>query len=470
MATRLKRFEDGIILKPTTALIETVNGAMWVTSTAANVRIDGTNREIATLDQVQAISNKTLTNCTIDSDSNTITNIVNADIKASAGILYSKLSVTSSDLTNTLSNESIVDTKLAQITTASKVALSAIVPVTMSRVIQSNATTGLFEASSITNTELSYLSGATSAILGKDQSGTFTLKTIDADNNTISNLETDNLKSGVLITDVSLTGHSNTNIPSTTAIKSYVDTQVAAKDTLAEMTDVSLSSPTQYDVLVRGASEWNNSRIVNANIDNSAAIATSKLADSTYISEAVTFFTGTDFDKDDANELISLSNTSLHHHNNTYYTETELDGGQLDNRYFRENELTPSTGAALIGTELVGSVPAGNVQSAIANLDERSFSPITSPITLTTTPIILGSALDAGEARIIDYILKNGTVYETGVITAVRDASGNAQLSVHCSSTGDSFSEFTINVTGLHGRVTTDNTASIKFSYRTLTI
>ena len=57
------------------------------------------------VDLVSTASTATLTNKSIDSDNNTITNIVNADIKSSAAI---------------------VDTKLATISTAGKVALSAL--------------------------------------------------------------------------------------------------------------------------------------------------------------------------------------------------------------------------------------------------------------------------------------------------------------------------------------------------------
>ena len=59
---------------------------------------------------------------------------------------------------------------------------------------------------------------------------TFTNKTIDADNNTISNLEVDNLKAGVLDTDLSSTAGTDTTLPSAKAVKSYVDTQITAED------------------------------------------------------------------------------------------------------------------------------------------------------------------------------------------------------------------------------------------------
>ena len=63
-------------------------------------------------------------------------------------------------------------------------------------------------------------------IVGTTDAQTLTNKTIDADNNTVSNLEVDNLKAGVLNTD--LTGAtSDTQVPSSKATKDYADTKCA---------------------------------------------------------------------------------------------------------------------------------------------------------------------------------------------------------------------------------------------------
>ena len=59
---------------------------------------------------------------------------------------------------------------------------------------------------------------------------TLTNKTIDLDNNTLSNIETDNLKAGVLDTDLSSVSASDDTLASAKAIKSYVDTQITAED------------------------------------------------------------------------------------------------------------------------------------------------------------------------------------------------------------------------------------------------
>lgn len=61
-------------------------------------------------------------------------------------------------------------------------------------------------------------------VVGTTDAQTLTNKTIDADNNTVSNLEVDNLKAGVLNTD--LTGAtSDTQVPSSKATKDYADTK-----------------------------------------------------------------------------------------------------------------------------------------------------------------------------------------------------------------------------------------------------
>ena len=54
---------------------------------------------------------------------------------------------------------------------------------------------------------------------------------IDADNTTISNLEVDNLKSGVLDTDISSVAGTDTTLASAKAIKTYVDAQVGGVST-----------------------------------------------------------------------------------------------------------------------------------------------------------------------------------------------------------------------------------------------
>jgi len=86
----------------------------------------------------------------------------------------------------------------------------------------SNAWTGLVKVS--TGTWGTATAGTDYVTAGS--SNTFTNKTIDADNNTISNLETDNFKAGVIDATTTL-GTSDTVIPTQNAVKVYVDNNIA---------------------------------------------------------------------------------------------------------------------------------------------------------------------------------------------------------------------------------------------------
>ncbi len=58
---------------------------------------------------------------------------------------------------------------------------------------------------------------------------TLTNKSIDADNNTISNLETDNFKAGVIDTDGTLTANSDAKLATQKATKTYVDGKITTR-------------------------------------------------------------------------------------------------------------------------------------------------------------------------------------------------------------------------------------------------
>lgn len=80
-----------------------------------------------------------------------------------------------------------------------------------------------------------YIQGSIREIVTSSQQQTLSNKTIDADNNTISNLEVDNLKAGVLNTSAALSGASDTQIPSALAVKTYIDDKAAAQNEASEI-------------------------------------------------------------------------------------------------------------------------------------------------------------------------------------------------------------------------------------------
>jgi hypothetical protein len=70
------------------------------------------------------------------------------------------------------------------------------------------------------------LPDASATLVGKDTTDILTNKSIDADNNTLTNIEVDNLKDGVLDTSLSTTANTDTTLPSAKAVKTYVDGKV----------------------------------------------------------------------------------------------------------------------------------------------------------------------------------------------------------------------------------------------------
>jgi hypothetical protein len=81
--------------------------------------------------------------------------------------------------------------------------------------------------STISNTGTVTLPTATDTLVGRATTDTLTNKSINVDNNTVTNIEVDNLKSGVLDIDLTSVAATDTTLASAKAIKSYVDTQVA---------------------------------------------------------------------------------------------------------------------------------------------------------------------------------------------------------------------------------------------------
>ena len=85
---------------------------------------------------------------------------------------------------------------------------------------------------SLDNSSATNVRDALNTTLVTGASQTFTNKTIDADSNTITNLEVDNLKGATLVVESEGIGSNDndTTLPTSAAVKDYVDTQVTAQD------------------------------------------------------------------------------------------------------------------------------------------------------------------------------------------------------------------------------------------------
>ena len=208
------------------------------TTTGTNKVTFAIDSTVATLTGSQALTNKT-----IDVDSNTVSNIEVDNLKS--GVLDTDLSsVSGSD--DTLASAKAIKTYVDTQITAEDLDVTADSggPISIdldSETLDIAGGTGIDTTAS--GNEISIAIDST--VVTESSTDTLTNKTIDADNNTISNLEVDNLKSGVLDTDISSTAATDTTIPSAKAVKTYVDAQGTAQD--LDITDGSTTSAVDLD-------------------------------------------------------------------------------------------------------------------------------------------------------------------------------------------------------------------------------
>ena len=87
--------------------------------------------------------------------------------------------------------------------------------------------TGLTSSASANTVTLAIDSTVVATLAG---SQTLTNKTIDVDNNTVSNIEVDNFKAGVLDTDLSSVSSNDDTLASAKAVKAYVDSNVTTQN------------------------------------------------------------------------------------------------------------------------------------------------------------------------------------------------------------------------------------------------
>ena len=87
-------------------------------------------------------------------------------------------------------------------------------------ILQWNSTSNVWENQTLAEATIATYAGTE----------TLTNKTINADNNTITDIEVDNFKTGVLDTDITSVAGTHTTVPSALAVKTYVDAQVTAQD------------------------------------------------------------------------------------------------------------------------------------------------------------------------------------------------------------------------------------------------
>ena len=296
------RFQDGAIVPVTdndvdlgTSSLEfkdaffdgTVTTDALVADTA---NIDGGSIDGATLGTNSAITQAVIDNININgttighTDDTDLMTLADGIVTVAGEISVTTLDIGGTNVTSTAAELNILDGVTA---TASELNI-------MDGVTATTSELNIMDGVTATTSELNLMDGGTSAgttaVAGTDgivtndngtmrqttvdtfdtylaaTSKTLTNKTIDADNNTLSNIEVDNLKSGVLDTDLSSVAGTDTTLASAKAIKAYVDAQIQTEDTLEELNDTNISSLSSGHILIYDGSDSFDNKAISGDI------------------------------------------------------------------------------------------------------------------------------------------------------------------------------------------------------------
>ncbi len=393
----------------------------------------------------------TFTNKTFDADGtgNSIANIENADIKAAAGIVYSKLTLTDSIVNADINSAAAIATsKLAD--------GSSFVTLTGSQTL-TNKTLTAPVISTISNTGTLTLPTATDTLVGRATTDTLTNKTISGASNTFSNINYSTLTGTPPKLDDLSAPDDNTDLNASTTAHGLLrkltggTTNFLREDgtwasppgagggisDIASATDVTFTSLQDEDLMRYDTtgSEWINGKLVDANVDAAAAIAYSKLdlADSivnTDINSAAAIATSKLADS--ANFLLTtntktVTNKSINISDNTVTATSRATGDIVKDNGTKYERFARGSANQFL------KVNSGGTDIAYEALDVTLDS---TALTTTNTKTVTNKTIDADSNTITN--IENADIKAAaGIVTTKLADSSNFVLTTRTNSFGD---------------------------------
>lgn len=277
------------------------------------------------------------------------------------------------------------------------------------KALLSSDTLGEIETSSVTNKTYLHNGTSRSPIVTADHIEVIINKTIDADDNTISDLEVDNLKAGVLNTSTTLAAASNLQVPSALAVKTYVDNGLALQNQASEIT---------YDNTTSGLTATNVQTAIDEvdfDLDATQVILADHIADTS-----------------DAHDASAISNIPS---GNLAATEVQAALNELqtdvDTRATTAaltahlNDTVDAHDASAISVVPSGTLLATDVQSALIELEAEIVAASGSAGTVQTNLTNhINNATDAHDASAISNI-PSGNLAAVNIQAAVNELQGD---------------------------------------------
>lgn len=296
-------------------------------------------------------------------------------------------------------------------------------------------------------------------LLTQSSTDTLTNKSIDADNNTITNLEVDNLKSGVLDIDLTSVSASDDTIPSAKAVKTYVDS--LDRDDDLSVTDGTNASTIDLDndtLTIQGTS--NEVEVVNSSGTFTVGLPTS------ITTNLVGDVTGTvsDVSNHDTDD-ISEGSTNLYFTNARSRSSVSVSDAGGDGSLSYDNTTGVFTYTGPSASEVRAHFSAGtgvsyssgefSIGQAVGTTDNVQFNNVQVDGTLTSDDITSTNISVAGNATITGNLTVQGTTTSVDSTTVtVNDplfkyADGNSGNSVDIGFYGEYVQSSTTKYAGL---------------------